>query len=70
MHYCNMYEILHMLLDEFEDIKGVMKIRISKKDRQNNGQKKTYKMTNNDIQSTTQKTKDRTARTSLNTGVR
>jgi len=35
-----------------------MKIRISKKDRQNNGQKKTDKMTNNDIQNTTQKTKD------------
>ena len=47
-----------------------MKIRISKKDRQNNELKKTYKMAKNDIQSTTQKPKDRTARTSLNTGVK
>jgi hypothetical protein len=35
--------------DEFEDIKWVIRIRISK-NRQHNGQKKKYKMTNNDLQ--------------------
>jgi hypothetical protein len=35
---------------EFEDTKGVIKIRISKKDRQHNGQKKKYKRTNKDLQ--------------------
>ena len=34
----------------FEDTKGVMRIRISKKNRQHNGQKKKYKRTNNDLQ--------------------
>ena len=36
--------------DEFEDNKGVIRIRISKKNRQHNGQKKKYKRTNNDLQ--------------------
>ena len=36
------------LLEEFEDTKGAMTIRISKKNRQHNGQKKKYKRTNND----------------------
>ena len=36
--------------EEFEDTKGVIKIRISKKTRQHNGQKKKYKRTNNDLQ--------------------
>jgi hypothetical protein len=31
--------------EEFEDTKGVIRIRISKKNRQNNGQKKKYKRT-------------------------
>jgi len=35
---------------EFEDIKGVIRIRISKKNRQHNVQKKKYKRTNNDLQ--------------------
>ena len=35
---------------EFEDTKGVIRIRISKKTRQNNGQKKKYKKTNKDLQ--------------------
>ena len=44
-------------------------IRIRKqKDKQHNGQKKKNKRTNNDIQSTTQKTKDRSTRTLLKTG--
>jgi len=33
----------------FEDTKGVIRIRISKKNRQHNGQKKTDKRTNNDL---------------------
>jgi hypothetical protein len=36
--------------EEFEDTKGVIRIRISKKNRQHNGKKKKYKRTNNDLQ--------------------
>ena len=36
--------------EEFEDTKGVIRIRISKKNRQHNGQMKRYKRTNNDLQ--------------------
>ena len=36
--------------EELEDTKGVIRIRISKKNRQHNGQKKRYKRTNNDLQ--------------------
>ena len=36
--------------EEFEDTKGVIRIRISKKNRQRNGQKKKDKRTNNDLQ--------------------
>jgi hypothetical protein len=36
--------------EEFEDAKGAIRIRISKKNRQHNGQKKKYKRTNNDQQ--------------------
>jgi hypothetical protein len=39
------------LLEEFEDTKGAIRIRISKKNRQHNGQKKKYKRTNYDRQS-------------------
>jgi adenylate cyclase class IV len=35
---------------EFEDTKEAIRIRISKKNRQHNGQKKKYKRTNNDLQ--------------------
>ena len=35
--------------EEFEDTKGVIRIRISK-NRQHNGQKKKYKRTNSDLQ--------------------
>ena len=45
-----------------------MIIRICKsKDRQYNGQKKKDKRKNNDVQNTTQKTKDRATRTPLKT---
>ena len=36
--------------EEFEDTKGVIRIRKLMKDRQHNGQKKKYKRTNNDLQ--------------------
>jgi hypothetical protein len=36
--------------EELEDIKGVIRIRKSKKKRHHNGQKKKYKRTNNDLQ--------------------
>ena len=45
--------------EEFEDTKGVMRIRKSKIDRQHNDKKKQEKRTNNDLQNTTYKTKDR-----------
>ena len=41
---------LHLLQEEFEDTKGVIRIRKSKKDRQHNGQKNKDKGTNNDLQ--------------------
>ena len=45
----------------FGDIKGVMRIHKSKRDRQHNGQKKKDKRTNNDLQNIhiKHKTKDR-----------
>ena len=42
---------LHIgLKEEFEDTNGIIRIRISKKNRQHNGQKKRDTMTNNDLQ--------------------
>jgi len=40
----------NLLYEEFEDTKGVIRIRKLKKDRQHNGQKKRTKKTNNDLQ--------------------
>ena len=39
-----------MVQEEFEDTKGVIKIHISMKNRQRNGEKKKHKRTNNDPQ--------------------
>ena len=36
--------------EEFDDTKGVIRISISKKNRQHNGQMKKYKRTSNDLQ--------------------
>jgi len=55
--------------EEFEDTKGVIRIRKSKKGRQHNGQKKKDKRTNNYLQNITQKTKDRVTQTPLKTGM-
>ena len=57
------------MIEEFEDTKGVIRIRKSKKGRQHNGQKKKDKRTNNDLQNIAHKTKDRVTRTPLKTGV-
>jgi intein-encoded DNA endonuclease-like protein len=55
-------------MEEFEDTKGVFRIRKSKKDRQHNDQKKHVKRTSNDLQNIAQKTKDRVTRIPLKTG--
>jgi len=47
---CNNISVISWRLDEFEDTKGLIRIRKSKKDRQHNGQKKKDKRTNNDLQ--------------------
>jgi len=57
-----------MLCKKSLKIPKVIKIRKSKKNRQHNGQKKKYKRTNNDLQNTTLKNKDRATRTPLKTG--
>jgi hypothetical protein len=51
------------LKEEFEDTKGAIRIRISKKNRQHNGQKDKQRSTRH-----TYKTKDRVTRTPLKTG--
>ena len=55
--------------EEFEDTKGVIRIRKSKKDRQLNGQTKKYKGINNDLQNITQRNKDWATRILLKTRV-
>ena len=44
------YELAIIVEEEFEDTKGVIRIRKSKKDRQHNGQIVKDKGTNNDLQ--------------------
>jgi hypothetical protein len=51
--------------EEFEDTKGIIRIHNSKKDRQCNSQNKKDNWTNNDLQNTTQKTRDRATHTLL-----
>ena len=53
---------------EFEDTKVVVRIRKSRKDRQNNGQKKKDNRTNNDLQNITHRTKDRATPPPFETG--
>ena len=54
--------------EEFEDTKVVIRIRISKKNKQHNGQKKKYKRTNNNLQNTMHKAKDQVTQTPLKIG--
>ena len=44
------YSTQNLFYEEFEDTKGAIRIRISKKNRQHNGQKKKHKRTNNNLQ--------------------
>jgi len=57
---------MRQLQEEFEDTKGPIRIRKSKKDRQHNGQKKKDKQR---FTKHTHKTKDRVTRTPPKTGV-
>jgi hypothetical protein len=52
LQFINRHMILRLtnLQEEFEDTKGAIRIRKSKKNRQHNGQEKKYKRTNNDLQ--------------------
>ena len=60
-------EIINLFLVVVEDTKGIIIIRASKKGRQHNGQNKKDKWTNNDLQNTTQETKDQETQIPLNT---
>ena len=61
--------ILFIAKEKFEDTKRLIRTSKSKKDRQQNGQAKKDKRTNNDLQNITHKTKDRVTRTPLKTGM-
>ena len=54
--------------EEFEDTNGVIRIRILKKNRQHNGQKKKDKKDKQRSTKHTHETKERVTRTLLNTG--
>ena len=54
--------------EEFEETKGVIRICISKKNRQHNGQKKKVQKDKQRSTKHTYKTKDRVTRTTLKTG--
>jgi len=54
--------------EEFEDIKGAIRIRISKKNRQHNRHKKKVQKDKHRSTKHTHKTKDRVKRTPLNNG--
>jgi hypothetical protein len=45
-----LFVVQQYMQEEFEDTKGAIRIRTSKKNRQHNGQKKKYKRTNSDQQ--------------------
>ena len=59
-------ECLNLSQEEFEDTKGIIRIRKSMRNRRYNGQKKKYKRTNNDLQNI--HIKDRETRTIKNLG--
>ena len=54
-------------IKKFEDTKGLIRSRISKKERQHNDQKTKDKKTNNDLHNITKETKDRVTVTTLKT---
>ena len=49
MHMC-LVTLVYFSRSDADDTKGLIRVRILKKNRQNNGQKKKYKRTNNDLQ--------------------
>ena len=53
------HSLTHIMKEEFEDTKVVIRIRISKKNRQHNGQKQMCERTNNDLQNIHMKLKKR-----------
>ena len=55
--------------EDFEDTKGTIRIRISKKNRQHNGQKEKVQKDKQRSTKHTYKTKDRVTRTPLKIGV-
>ena len=57
-----------LLEEEFENTKGVIRIRISKKSRQHNGQKKKGQQDKQRSTKHTHKTKDRVTQIPLKTG--
>jgi hypothetical protein len=59
---------MHLYKEGFEDTKGIISLRKSKKHRKHNDQKKNYERTSNDLQKHTHKTKDRVKRTPLKPG--
>ena len=65
----NDHEYLTPLEEEFEDTKGVIRIRKLQKDRQHNGQKKKDKGTNNDLQTLRRKLKIEQIEPNLKPGV-
>jgi len=50
LHHIVSFVFCKLKWEEFEDTKGVIRIRKSNKDRQLNGQEKKDKRTNNDLQ--------------------
>ena len=56
-------ETLRIMVEKYEDTKGVIRSRKLKDDMQYNGQKKKKKKTNTDLQNTTHVAKDRATRT-------
>ena len=50
MMHVSVIDQIQFAEEEFEDTKGAIRIHISKKNRQHNGQKKKYKRTDNDQQ--------------------
>ena len=58
-----------LIQEEIEDTKEVIRIVYRKKTDNTMAKRKKHKRTNNDLQNTTQKTKDRVTRTPLKTGM-
>jgi hypothetical protein len=66
--YSNISMNYIIMKEEFEDSKGIIRIRKWKKDRQHNGQKIKNKSTNSDLQNIIHKTKNQVTRTPIKPG--